>query len=87
MLRKKSAAFPRLPLGEILANRPGLVSLGGVELYEAVALVSPREVTDLYLSRGINIEHAQTAYLKTCGIEYQQPYHRCNSQTPYYNGT
>ena len=46
--------------------------------------VAPRGVTDLYLSWGIHIEHAQTAYPKICGTEYQQPYRRCNSQTPYY---
>ena len=46
-------------------------------------LVTPRGVTDLYLSWGINIEHARMAYHKTCGTEYQQPYRRCNSQTPY----
>ena len=44
---------------------------------------SHRGVTDLYLSWGINIEHARTAYHKTCGTEYQQLYRRCNSQTPY----
>ena len=49
-----------------------------------LTLVTPRGVTDLYLSWGINIEHARTAYHKTCGTEYQQPYRRCNSQTPYY---
>ena len=46
-------------------------------------LVAPRGVTDLYLSWGINIEHARTANHNTCGTEYQQPYRRCNSQTPY----
>ena len=50
-----------------------------------LTLVTPRGVTDLYLSWGINIEHARTAYHKTCGTEYQQPYRRCNSQTPYFN--
>ena len=39
-----------------------------------------------YLSRGINIpvEHARTAYRKTCRTEYQQPYRTYISQTPYY---
>ena len=33
-----------------------------------LTLVKPSGgVTDLYLSRGINIEHARTAYHKTCG--------------------
>ena len=32
-----------------------------------LTLVVPRGVTDLHLSWGINIEHAQTAYDKTCG--------------------
>ena len=49
-----------------------------------LTLVTPRGVTDRNLSRGINIEHAQTAYHKTCGTEDQQPYGRCNSPTPYY---
>ena len=49
-----------------------------------LTLVAPRRVTDLHLSWGINIEHARTAYHKTCGTEYQQPYRRCNSQTPYF---
>ena len=31
-----------------------------------------------------SIEHARTAYHETCGTKYQQPYRRCNSQTPYY---
>ena len=31
----------------------------------------------------VNIEHARTAYHKTCGTEYQQPYRRFNSQKPY----
>ena len=48
-----------------------------------LTLVAPRGVTDLHIS-WINIEHARTAYHKTCGTENQQPYHRCNSQTPYY---
>ena len=48
-----------------------------------LTLVTPRGVTDF--SWGINIEHARTAYHKTCGTEYQQPYRRCNSQTPYFN--
>ena len=50
-----------------------------------LTLVTPREVTDLYLSWGINTEHARTAYHKTCGTEYQQPYRRRNPQTPYFN--
>ena len=50
-----------------------------------LTLITPRGVTDLYLSWGIHIEHARTAYPKTCGTEYQQPYGRCNSQTPYFN--
>ena len=50
-----------------------------------LTLVTPRGVTDRYLSRGINIEHARMACHKTCGTEYQQPYRRCNSQTPYFN--
>ena len=29
-----------------------------------------------------SIEHARTAYHKTCGTEYQQPYRRFKSQTP-----
>ena len=49
-----------------------------------LTLVAPRGVTDLHLSWGIHIEHAQTAYHETCGTEYQQPYRRCNS-TPYPN--
>ena len=49
-----------------------------------LTLVAPRGVTDLYLSWGINIEHARAAYHETCGIEYQQPHRRCNSQPPYY---
>ena len=50
-----------------------------------LTLVAPRGVNDLYLSWGIHIEHARTAYHhETCGTEYQQPYRRCNSQTPYY---
>ena len=35
-----------------------------------LTLATPRGVTDLYLSCGINIEHARTAYHKTCGTEY-----------------
>ena len=31
-----------------------------------LTLVTPRGVTDVYLSRGINIEHARTAFHKTC---------------------
>ena len=46
-------------------------------------LVALRGVTDLYPSWGIH-EHARMAYHKTCGTEYQQPYGRFNSQTPYY---
>ena len=44
-------------------------------------------ITDLYLSWGINlnVEHARTAYHKTCGTENQQPYRRRNSQTPCFN--
>ena len=49
-----------------------------------LTLVAPMGVTDLYLSRGINIGHARTAYHETCETEYQQPYRRFNSQTPYY---
>ena len=49
-----------------------------------LTLVAPRRVTDLYVSRGINIEHARTAYHETCGTEYQQPHRRCHSQTSYY---
>ena len=49
-----------------------------------LTLVTPRGVTDLYLSWGINIEYARTAYHKTCGTEYQKPYLRFNSQAPYY---
>ena len=49
-----------------------------------LALVAPRGVTDPYISWGIHVEHARTAYLKTHGNEYQQPYRRCNSQTPHY---
>ena len=48
-----------------------------------LTLASSRGVTDLYLSWGIHIEHARTAYHETRGTEYQQPYRRCNSQTPY----
>ena len=36
-----------------------------------------------YLSWGMHIEHPRTAYHETCWTEYQQPYRRCNSQTPY----
>ena len=32
--------------------------------------------------RNIAIEQARTAYHKTCGTEYQQPYRRIKSQTP-----
>ena len=39
-----------------------------------LTLVTRRRVTDLYLSWGVNIEHVRTAYHKTCGTEYQQPY-------------
>ena len=47
--------------------------------------VAPRGVNDLYLSWRISVEHARTAYHKTCGTEYQQPYHRrFSSATPYY---
>ena len=49
-----------------------------------LTLVASRGFTDLYLSWGIHIEHARTAYHETCWIEYQQPYRRFNSQTPYY---
>ena len=48
-----------------------------------LTLVTPRGGTDLYLSWGVSIEHARTAYRETCGTEYQQPYRRRNSQTPY----
>ena len=49
-----------------------------------LSLVTPRGVTDLHIWWGINIEHARTAYHKTCETEYQQPYHRrFNSQTIY----
>ena len=34
--------------------------------------------------RNENTEHARTAYHKICGTEYQQPYRRFNSQTPYF---
>ena len=37
-----------------------------------LTLVGPRGVTDLYLTWGINIEHARTAYNKTCRTEYLQ---------------
>ena len=50
-----------------------------------LTLAAPRGVTDLHLSWGIHREHARTAYHETCGTEYQQPYRRCNSQTPYFN--
>ena len=50
-----------------------------------LTLVTPRGVTDLYLSWGIHIEHARMAYHETCGTEYQKPYRRRNSQTPYFN--
>ena len=50
-----------------------------------LTLVTPRGVTGLYISWGINIAHARTAYHKTCGTEYQQAYRRCSSQTPYFN--
>ena len=49
-----------------------------------LTLVAPRGVTDLYISRGIRIEHARTTYHETCWTEHQQPYRRCTSQTPYY---
>ena len=39
-----------------------------------LTLVAPRGVTALHLSWGITIEHARTAYHKTCGTEYQQRY-------------
>ena len=32
-----------------------------------LTLVTPRGVTDLYLSRGIHVEHARTAYHKAFG--------------------
>ena len=48
-----------------------------------LTLVTPSGVTNLYLSWGINIEHARTAYRKACGTEYQQPYRRFYSRTPY----
>ena len=51
-----------------------------------LALVAPRGVTDIYFSWEIHIEHARTAYHETCGTEYQQPYRRCNSQSPYDKG-
>ena len=47
-----------------------------------LTLVAPKGVIDLYFSWGINVEHARTAYHKTCGTEYQQPYRRFKSQTP-----
>ena len=50
-----------------------------------LTLVTPRGVTELYISWGLNKKHARTAYHKTCGTEYQQPYRRCNSHTPYFN--
>ena len=34
---------------------------------------------------GDDIEHARSTYHKTCGTEYQQPYRRWISSTPYYN--
>ena len=37
-----------------------------------LTLVAPRGVHDRYRSWGMNIEHARTAYHKTCGTEYQQ---------------
>ena len=48
-----------------------------------LTLVAPRGVTDLYLSWGIHIEHARTAYHETCRTEYQPAYRRCNSHTHY----
>ena len=50
-----------------------------------LTLITPRGVTDLRLSWGKNTEHARTAYHKTCGTEYEQPYRRCNSLTPCFN--
>ena len=50
-----------------------------------LTLATPRGVTDLHISSGISIEHARTSYHETCGTEYQQPYRRCNSQTPYFS--
>ena len=40
-----------------------------------LTLVAPRGVTDLrvYLSWGIHVEHARTAYHETCWTKYQQP--------------
>ena len=38
-----------------------------------LTLVSPRGVTDLYLSWGIHVERARTACHETCGTEYH-PY-------------
>ena len=43
-----------------------------------LTLVAPRGVNGLYLSRGVNIDHARTAYHKTCETVYQQPYRRLN---------
>ena len=56
-------------------NRPCKVVL--------LTLFAPRGVTDLYLSWGINIEHARKICSNTCGIEHQHPYRRFNSPTPY----
>ena len=35
------------------------------------------------MRNSLHIEYNRTAYHETCGTEYQQPYRRCNSQTPY----
>ena len=48
-----------------------------------LTLVAPRGLTDLCLSRGVNVEYAQTADHKTWGTEYQQPYRSFNSQIPH----
>ena len=51
-----------------------------------LTMVTPRGVTDLYLSWWINIEHARTAYRKTCGTTISNNNHIVdNSQTPYFN--
>ena len=72
-------------LATLSFNHPSFVLTADVFQYLLLlTLLTPRGVTDLYLSWGINIEHARKAYHKTCGTGYQQPYRRCNSQTPYY---
>ena len=46
-----------------------------------LTLVAPSP-TYVFHEEYIYIEHARTAYHETCGTEYQQPFRRCNSQTP-----